>query len=121
MACDANDEKAGQCGPYKTAEEAEHQARTLGWGWVLVYTHVLDKNGTITDVTKRFYQPTTYPLRTPGQVEALRHNLSTPDPPPLNHEEILFFAAYEVQMLPEPAPRINAAKFKAEIKRRING
>jgi len=120
MACAAKDEQAEQSGPFKTAEEAEAQARKLGWSWVLVYTHALDDYGTITDVTKRFYQPTV-PLRTPEELAALRHNLRTPDPRPLNHEEILFFATYEIQMLPEPAPRVDRTKFKADIKRRING
>jgi len=110
-------------GPFSSAAEAEIRAAELGWGWVAVYNNVVDERGKVLDVQKRFYQPAKHqvPLRSPEEIATLRHNLSTPDPKPLNHEEILFFASYEIQMLPEPTPRIDTVKFKTDLRNRING
>src|SRR5271157_4498121 len=46
---------SAEYGPFKTAEEAEEQARIFGWSWVVCYTHVLvfDK---IVDVKTRYYE-----------------------------------------------------------------
>jgi len=46
---------SAEYGPFKTAEEAEEQARIFGWSWIVCYTHVLvfDK---IVDVKTRYYE-----------------------------------------------------------------
>jgi hypothetical protein len=128
MAAESNTQLGRLVGPFNSAPEAEIRAAELGWGWVVVYSNAVNDAGKVVDVQKRYYQPTqpaqpayAAPSRTPEELAALRHNLRTPDPRPLNHEEILFFASYEVQMLPEPTPRIDPTRFKADIKRRING
>jgi hypothetical protein len=126
MAAESNTQLGRLVGPFSNPAEAEIRAAHLGWDWVAVYTNAIDDNGNVVDVQKRYYQPTKWqperaPSRTPEELAALRHNLSTPDPKPLNHEEMEFFAQYEKQMQPEPAPRINPAKFMADIRNRING
>jgi hypothetical protein len=127
MAAESNTQLGRLVGPFNSAPEAEIRAAELGWGWVVIYANAVNDAGKVVDVQKRYYQPAKpalparAPSRTPEELAALRHNLSTPDPKPLNHEEIEFFAQYEKQMQPEPASRLDFGKFKAEIKRRING
>src|SRR5271157_4716356 len=97
MACESDDEKAAQYGPFKTAEEAETQTLRLGWDWVGIFTHVVDEFGTVMDTKPtRFYQPEGIRLERSAQdVEAIRRMLV---PAAMNEDEKKFFAEYEEQM-----------------------
>lgn len=123
MAAESGTQLGRLVGPFSSAAEAEIRAAELGWDWVAVYNNIVDESGKVLDVQKRFYQSAKHQVRFRSleEIAALRRELETPEPPPLNHEEILFFAAYEIQMLPEPAPRIDTVKFKSDLRKRING
>src|ERR1700675_3668001 len=96
MACDADNERSAQYGPFKTAEEAETAAIRLGFDWVGVFTHVVDEFGTVMDTKPtRFYQPEGIRQdRTPSDIEAIRRMVL---PAPLSDDEVKFFAQYEEQ------------------------
>jgi translation initiation factor IF-1 len=109
MACESDEEKLrAEYGPFKTAEEAEKQARILGWHWVLVYVHIMEGD-TVVDVKTRFYQLDDAPIdgRHRQQVmdlETLRRKLTQPEVEiaPMSLKDVMFFAEYEAQMKVKP-------------------
>ena len=50
MACDSTEQLRAEYGPFHTREEAETEARKLGFGFLLRYEHLLDENEEIQDV-----------------------------------------------------------------------
>jgi len=50
MACDSTEQLRAEYGPFHTREEAEEEARKLGFGYLLRYEHIVDSNGEIEDV-----------------------------------------------------------------------
>ena len=104
MACDADNERGAQYGPFKTAEKAETEMIRLGFDWICVYTHTVDEFGTVMDVKTRFYQPNVVRQdRAPGDIEAIRRMVL---PAPMNEDEKKFFAGYEEQMANVPVEDI---------------
>lgn len=95
MACDADQQMRAEYGPFKTAEEAEKYARQMGWGWVLVYLHILNGD-TVVEVKTRFYQLDSEPW----DIDMIREKLAPAVMvPPLSDADMKFFAQYEEQML----------------------
>ena len=50
MACDSTEQLRAEYGPFHTREEAEREARKLGFGFLLRYEHVIDENQDIQEV-----------------------------------------------------------------------
>jgi hypothetical protein len=50
MACDSIEQLRAEYGPFHTRQEAEIEARKLGFGFLLRYEHILDANDEIQDV-----------------------------------------------------------------------
>jgi hypothetical protein len=50
MACDSTEQLRAEYGPFHTREEAEIEARKLGFGYLLRYEHVLGPNEEIDEV-----------------------------------------------------------------------
>lgn len=50
MACDSTEQLRAEFGPFHTREEAEAEARRLGFGYLLRYEHVLDEYEEIQEV-----------------------------------------------------------------------
>ena len=50
MACDSIEQLRAEYGPFHTREEAELEARKLGFGYLLRYEHMIDANDEIQDV-----------------------------------------------------------------------
>jgi len=50
MACDSTEQLRAEYGPFHTREEAEREARRLGFGFVLRYEHIIDENEEIKEV-----------------------------------------------------------------------
>ena len=50
MACDSTEALRAEYGPFYTREEAEGEARKLGFGFLLRYEHLLGENEQIQDV-----------------------------------------------------------------------
>jgi hypothetical protein len=50
MACDSIEQLRAEYGPFHTRDEAELEARKLGFGYLLRYEHMLDANDEIQDV-----------------------------------------------------------------------
>jgi hypothetical protein len=50
MACDSTEQLRAEYGPFHTREEAEVQARKLGFGYLLRYEHILGPNEEIEEV-----------------------------------------------------------------------
>jgi hypothetical protein len=50
MACDSTEQLRAEYGPFHTREEAEAEARKLGFCYLLRYEHVLDENEEIREV-----------------------------------------------------------------------
>jgi hypothetical protein len=50
MACDSIEQLRAEYGPFHTRDEAEVEARKLGFGYLLRYEHMLDANDEIQDV-----------------------------------------------------------------------
>jgi hypothetical protein len=50
MACDSIEQLRAEYGPFHTRDEAETEARKLGFGYLLRYEHMLDANDEIQDV-----------------------------------------------------------------------
>ncbi|SRR5258708_2793826 len=50
MACDSTEQLRAEYGPFHTRAEAEGEARKLGFGFLLRYEHMLDKNEEIQEV-----------------------------------------------------------------------
>ena len=50
MACDSTEQLRAEYGPFQTRNEAECEARKLGFGYLLRYEHLLDANDDIQEV-----------------------------------------------------------------------
>lgn len=50
MACDSIDQLRAEYGPFQTREEAEAEARKLGFGYLLRYEHIVGENDEIEEV-----------------------------------------------------------------------
>jgi hypothetical protein len=50
MACDSTEQLRAEYGPFRSRDEAEAEARKLGFGYLLRYEHFLDKNEEIQEV-----------------------------------------------------------------------
>jgi hypothetical protein len=50
MACDSIEQLRAEYGPFHTRDEAELEARKLGFGYLLRYEHMIDANDEIQDV-----------------------------------------------------------------------
>jgi hypothetical protein len=50
MACDSTEQLRAEYGPFHTREEAELEARKLGFGYLLRYEHILGPNEEIEEV-----------------------------------------------------------------------
>jgi hypothetical protein len=50
MACDSTEQLRAEYGPFHTREEAEFEARKLGFGYLLRYEHILGPNEEIEEV-----------------------------------------------------------------------
>lgn len=50
MACDSTEQLRAEYGPFHTREEAETEARKLGFGYLLRYEHFIGPNEEIEDV-----------------------------------------------------------------------
>jgi hypothetical protein len=72
MACDSIEQLRAEYGPFHTRQEAEAEARKLGFGFLLRYEHILDAKDEIQDVRCIF-------LELPGVI-----NVPTVERPSLN-------------------------------------
>ena len=70
MACDSTEQLRAEYGPFHTREEAEVQARKLGFGYLLRYEHILGPNEEIEEVRCVFLE--------------LQNNEEVPTPPKPN-------------------------------------
>lgn len=50
MACDSTEQLRAEYGPFRTRDEAETEARKLGFGFLLRYEHVIGENEDIQEV-----------------------------------------------------------------------
>jgi len=50
MACDSTEQLRAEYGPFQTRNEAEIEARKLGFGYLLRYEHIIDGNEEIQEV-----------------------------------------------------------------------
>jgi hypothetical protein len=50
MACDSTEQLRAEYGPFHTRAQAESEARSLGFPYLLRYEHILDENETIQEV-----------------------------------------------------------------------
>jgi len=50
MACDSTEQLRAEFGPFHTREEAEEEARKLGFGYLLRYEHIVGADGEIEEV-----------------------------------------------------------------------
>ena len=66
MACDSTEQLRAEYGPFHTREEAEGEARKLGFGYLLRYEHILGPNEEIEEVRCIFLelQDTSTPSKT---------------------------------------------------------
>ncbi|HEY7616929.1 MAG TPA: hypothetical protein VH744_09010 [Terriglobales bacterium] len=56
MACDSTEESRAEFGPFHTRDEAEQEARKLGFAYLLRYEHLVGENETILDVRSIFVE-----------------------------------------------------------------
>lgn len=62
MACDSTEQLRAEYGPFHTREEAEIEARKLGFGYLLRYEHILGPNEEIEEVRCVFIELQDVPL-----------------------------------------------------------
>src|SRR5580658_5209664 len=74
MACDSTEQLRAEYGPFHSREEAELEARKLGFGYLLRYEHILGPNEEIEEVRCVFVE---LPGATPVGVEAIPITLHT--------------------------------------------
>ena len=58
MACDSTEQLRAEYGPFHTREEAEQEAKKLGFGYLLRYEHLLGANEQIEEVRCIFVELT---------------------------------------------------------------
>lgn len=63
MACDSTDQLRAEYGPFHTRDEAESEAKKLGFGYLLRYEHLLGENEEIEEVRCIFIElPGVHPV-----------------------------------------------------------
>jgi len=65
MACDSTEQLRAEYGPFHTREEAEQEARSLGFGYLLRYEHLISDAGEIEDVRCVFLELPNTPAAAP--------------------------------------------------------
>lgn len=63
MACDSTEPLRSEYGPFSHREQAEAEARNLGFGFLLRYEHVLDPDDKIQDVRSIFIELPATPMQ----------------------------------------------------------
>ena len=65
MACDSTEQLRAEYGPFQSRNEAEQEARKLGFGYLLRYEHIIGENDEIQEVRCIFLElaPSTAPPR----------------------------------------------------------
>ena len=63
MACDSTEQLRAEYGPFHAREEAEEEARKLGFGYLLRYEHIVGEDGEIEEVRCIFIELTTATAR----------------------------------------------------------
>ncbi len=71
MACDSTEELRAEYGPFHTREEAEVEARKLGFGYLLRYEHILGPNEEIEEVRCVFLE--LQDVQTPPRAAVIFH------------------------------------------------
>lgn len=66
MACDSTEQLRAEYGPFHTREEAESEARKLGFGYLLRYEHILGEDEEIEEVRCVFVELQDSHGRKPG-------------------------------------------------------
>jgi hypothetical protein len=67
MACDSTEQLRAEYGPFHTRNEAENEARKLGFGYLLRYEHIIDEKEEIQDVRCIFLElPEDHPVAKPA-------------------------------------------------------
>ena len=56
MACDSTESQRAEYGPFHTRDEAEIEARRLGFNFLLRYEHVLDEKEEVREVRSIFIE-----------------------------------------------------------------
>jgi hypothetical protein len=56
MACDSTEQLRAEYGPFRSKEEAEREARRLGFEYLLRYEHLLAENDEIREVRSIFWE-----------------------------------------------------------------
>lgn len=74
MACDSTEQLRAEYGPFHTREQAESEAKNLGFGYLLRYEHLLGENEEIQEVRCIFVE---LPGAIPVGVEAIPVTLHT--------------------------------------------
>lgn len=76
MACDSVEQLRAEYGPFHTRDEAEAEARRLGFGYLLRYEHLIDSNDEIEEVRCIFIELSNSRERTPSLTshDRLREN-----------------------------------------------
>jgi hypothetical protein len=70
MACDSTEQLRAEYGPFHTKEEAETEARKLGFGYLLRYEHILDQDEEIKEVRCVFIELQDIPQDAPADSQA---------------------------------------------------
>src|SRR5207237_10178154 len=70
MACDSTEQLRAEYGPFHTRNEAELEARKLGFGFLLRYEHIIGETEDIQDVRSIFIE---LPQSWPAAVRIVRH------------------------------------------------
>ncbi len=65
MACDCTESERAECGPFGSREDAEIEARRLGFNFLLRYEHILGENDEIQEVRTIFLELPPAPVRVP--------------------------------------------------------
>jgi hypothetical protein len=73
MACDSTEQLRAEYGPFHTREEAEIEARKLGFGYLLRYEHILGPDEEIEEVRCVFLELQVEDVQTPARAGVTFH------------------------------------------------
>ncbi len=73
MACDSTEQLRAEYGPFHTREEAEVEARKLGFGYLLRYEHILGPDEEIIEVRCIFLELTILELQNNDDLQTPRN------------------------------------------------
>ena len=76
MACDSTEQLRAEYGPFQTRNEAEHEARRLGFGYLLRYEHFIGNDDEIQEVRCVFLELSNVPGR-PENIRRLHTRCAT--------------------------------------------